>query len=288
MSDFLDHLIDRHSDAMPRIGPRLPSLFESEIDGGGLSAAVFDSDIHEMEEPAAPRPPEVVRPTVADAATDPVGYKAEAAPLVPVNLERPSAKAILNEPVLSVSLSEPSDVSPHPGRDQDGVRATRSADEPRLLPLPTATPVSSSVGSVHRTNRHTRLERQPPASEATTQERTSVAQPINRSMRVLSHRESSETSPASTTESVAVPERDERPTQRLLTPSIVPIAPIIPSLAGPERPVSQPEPVINVTIGRIEVRAVPASAQPAHKPRSMPPMMMLDEYLRKRAEGERR
>lgn len=288
MSDFLDNLLDRHSEAMPQIVPRLPSLFEPEIDGGGLSPAVFDSRIHEMEEPAAPHPLEVVRPTVADAATDPVGYKVETAPLVPVNLERPAAKAMLSEPDLSVSPPDSSDVSPHQDRDQDGVRVARSADEPRSLPLSTATPVSLSVGSVHRTYRHTRLERQPPASEATTQERTSVAQPMNRLIRVLSHRESSETSPASTTESVAVPERDERPTQRLLTPSLVPIAPIIPSVAGPERPLSQPAPVISVTIGRIEVRATPTSVQPAHKPRSMPPVMTLDEYLRKRAEGERR
>lgn len=287
MSDFLDNLLDRHSDAMPQIVPRLPSLFEPEIDGGGLSAAVCDSHVHEMEEPAAPRPPEVVGPTVADAVTDPVGYEAEAALLVPVNLERPSAKAMLNEPDLSVSLPEFSDVSLHPDRDQDRVRVPRSADEPLSLPLST-TPVSFSVGSAHRTYRHTRLERQPPASAATTEKRTSAAKRMNNTISVLAHRESLEINPALTSESVVVPERDERPTRRLLTPSLIPIVPIIPSLAGPERPTSQPEPVINVTIGRIEVRAIPASAQPAQKPRSMPPVMTLDEYLRKRAEGERR
>jgi hypothetical protein len=46
----------------------------------------------------------------------------------------------------------------------------------------------------------------------------------------------------------------------------------------------QPEPVIHVSIGRIEVRAI-AENQNARKPREAPPVMGLDEYLRQRARG---
>jgi hypothetical protein len=47
---------------------------------------------------------------------------------------------------------------------------------------------------------------------------------------------------------------------------------------------SVPEPVIQVTIGRIEVRAT-SQAQPAQKARSAPPMLSLDEYLRQKRKG---
>lgn len=43
-------------------------------------------------------------------------------------------------------------------------------------------------------------------------------------------------------------------------------------------------PTIQVTIGRIEVRATPA-ALPARKERSAPQVMSLDDYLRQRSQG---
>jgi hypothetical protein len=54
------------------------------------------------------------------------------------------------------------------------------------------------------------------------------------------------------------------------------------------QPPSAPEaPVINVTIGRVEVRANVRSA-PSPKPRPTPKTMSLDEYLRQRANGGNR
>ncbi|MGI8554205.1 MAG: hypothetical protein ACR2PL_25970 [Dehalococcoidia bacterium] len=61
----------------------------------------------------------------------------------------------------------------------------------------------------------------------------------------------------------------------------------------PSAPAAQVEsaqesaPSIQVTIGRIEVRAAPAAAAPAAR-RTTPPVMGLDEYLRRRERGERR
>lgn len=50
---------------------------------------------------------------------------------------------------------------------------------------------------------------------------------------------------------------------------------------------TQPEPTINITIGRVEVRAT--LPQPvARRQASAPPLMGLDEYLRKRAKGDDR
>jgi hypothetical protein len=47
------------------------------------------------------------------------------------------------------------------------------------------------------------------------------------------------------------------------------------------------EQVINVTIGRIEVRATAAPSPPARATNQKPPVMSLDEYLRRRASGGR-
>ena len=57
-------------------------------------------------------------------------------------------------------------------------------------------------------------------------------------------------------------------------------SPIIPAV----EPVSEPTPTIQVTIGRIEVRAAVA-ASPSPKPRSAPTVMGLDDYLHQRAKG---
>ena len=56
--------------------------------------------------------------------------------------------------------------------------------------------------------------------------------------------------------------------------------------ARPEPPASQP--VINVTIGRIEVRATPAPRAPARERQAARPAVDLEEYLRQRSRGEGR
>jgi hypothetical protein len=54
-----------------------------------------------------------------------------------------------------------------------------------------------------------------------------------------------------------------------------------------EQPSSPPTPTINVTIGRIEVRATPPVAPPT-KQRPKPTVMGLEEYLHQRAKGDHR
>ena len=51
--------------------------------------------------------------------------------------------------------------------------------------------------------------------------------------------------------------------------------------------VTEPQPVINVTIGRVEVRATTSQPRVRQSGRAQSPVMSLDEYLRQRKEGER-
>jgi hypothetical protein len=54
------------------------------------------------------------------------------------------------------------------------------------------------------------------------------------------------------------------------------------------RPAIQPEPTIQVTIGRVEVRATQSAAPARPRERHTPSAMSLEEYLRRRAEGNAR
>ncbi len=51
---------------------------------------------------------------------------------------------------------------------------------------------------------------------------------------------------------------------------------------------SRPESVINVTIGRIEVRATVSQQKQTPKPESRTAVMGLEEYLRRRSGGQDR
>lgn len=59
------------------------------------------------------------------------------------------------------------------------------------------------------------------------------------------------------------------------------------SVPAEKREVS-PAPSINVTIGRVEVRATLSQEKALQKPRTSPPIMSLEKYLRERAGGNRK
>lgn len=68
-------------------------------------------------------------------------------------------------------------------------------------------------------------------------------------------------------------------------PAAMSVQPRLPTHGEPAEPASAepPTPIIQVTIGRIDVRATPAPAAPAQRQRATPPVMGLDDYLRQRA-----
>jgi hypothetical protein len=77
-----------------------------------------------------------------------------------------------------------------------------------------------------------------------------------------------------------------RPKPKTAEAVLQPHVKAMPELAFPwvkqTRPAEDREPTIQVTIGRIEVRATPAPAQASGRERSQPRVMSLDEYLRRR------
>jgi hypothetical protein len=82
------------------------------------------------------------------------------------------------------------------------------------------------------------------------------------------------------------PQRDTKPPPVVVQTLIAPLAEKGLDLSL-SRPSPQPQPTVRVTIGRIEVRAV-VSSQSQAKPRATPPVMNLDDYLRRRNQGSSR
>jgi hypothetical protein len=87
----------------------------------------------------------------------------------------------------------------------------------------------------------------------------------------------------------SIPDRPHAPARAVVSPSIAPrLAPAAPSRrtalaegTGPA-PSAAVEPVVHVTIGRVEVRAVQASAAKPATTRPREPRMGLDDYLARR------
>ena len=75
------------------------------------------------------------------------------------------------------------------------------------------------------------------------------------------------------------PINNESVIKPIIAPSIVMLA------ANQAKAAARVETVINVTIGRVEVRATPTPATPVRKQPSVATTMSLDDYLRKRNGG---
>lgn len=81
-------------------------------------------------------------------------------------------------------------------------------------------------------------------------------------------------------------ERTTRPVERSTqpAPAIIPARQTAPPASHTLSEPAATAPTINVTIGRIEVRATQGRA-PAQAQRSAPEVMSLEEYLRRRSRG---
>ena len=94
------------------------------------------------------------------------------------------------------------------------------------------------------------------------------------------------TRPARASSAPAVPAASQAPSAEPVTRFLQPVVPPLPDLAA-RNPPPQPAPTVNVTIGRIEVRATPPVAS-QRRPAPRPQIMSLDEYLQSRTNGGRR
>ncbi|MGN6706159.1 MAG: hypothetical protein ACTHJO_08875 [Rhodanobacter sp.] len=249
MSDFLDRLAARAIGSDATLAPRLPSLFEP------LPRAPIMPSLDEREAPARPRDASPARPVAPNAAPPP-----RALAPVPESIAPRTAR---NTPAEHAPLPMPERVA---------------ADAPRApMPPPPRAAVPVRAMSAE------------PARAASAPERAAASSPSvsPRQSRVAPARQEAVRTPA--------------PGGALL-PAPVPVFATTGGTPAPVRPGhaaamhstrnaqadhgnrAGSEPVVHVSIGRLEVRAAPAAAAPPRRREEAQPSS-LDDYLRQRGKA---
>jgi hypothetical protein len=290
MRDFLDSLIDRHFDAAPQIRPRLPSLFEPEIPQSSTNFGVSGESGIAVQpeeffvEPSA-RPKEIAATTAqsmkphSTRLTRPFGL-----PETEVSSQSTFVREINPGPQQSMpkmTVNEWVNPAHGPGGDRER-KMSGDHQEPlrkkegMAIPLPNKSHPSVEQDTMQ--HRLTALLKWPAE-----QEKKNLAPATQRSleqtpaMRSAHHVEKADHRPSSVEGSSEI--------SPFIQPPATLIAPVIPPAVRPEKAISQPMPVINVTIGRIEVRATMSPQKQMPKPVNRPSVMGLEEYLRRRSGG---
>jgi hypothetical protein len=304
MTDYLDRIVARGLDGAVAVRPRPRPLFEDGSRDGPSPSEVAEEPafvrspvpLSGARRPPAERPPvpAAARPVqLAAPTTWPEGTAPRTPPPIPpsgaertrpasVRAARPVAVTPSHQ-LVAGALPEPRQAAPHTGPRR--ARATpspgpvaaekedgrRPAPEPQERPAPPPTqrprvrPRSSEVTSPPSPQPEpARVESTPAGPSATDAPRESVSlrPPDAPSPRPpLGAR----TIEPSSLHRPAPPDRSPR------------------DAGAPER--AAPAPTVHVTIGRVEVRATHAPAASARPRSAPPPVMSLDEYLKRRAEG---
>ncbi len=248
-NDFLARLAARAVGDEPVVRPRLPGRFEQPTDAADEEAPVLAGPIG----PIAAPPPRDVPP----GATTPVDARPETAP------ERPPAREAPNEPA------------------EYPLQPARLA-EPSQIPRPTAFAAPEPILNVAA--RHAMVPAaatvvpQPPLRRPPVAPAPRIVEPPARFVeRITVHQGAA--APAIRSATHRPISGDVRPPQAVLTPAPA-RAEVLPPPAQPP----PPETIVNIAIGRIEIRAPSQTAAPAPaRVRSGQPAQSLDDYLRTRA-----
>jgi hypothetical protein len=285
MSNYINNLIARNQPAAEVVRPRLPSIFEPPVPArtafNALNLAGPLASQQAANEEINPRAPQAGQASpeaqITNAASPEIQMPAwRGIQQLPAGYERNDAGVVSPQSSTS-SIARHSKINEPPGEtSQPGLEASR---EMQWSPRP-VWPQENETGIAER--------RGQPGLQADSQ----LPPQTNRSSRRLAHEriaqqvvEESKNAASSVESSVnrivvqpRAARRDENYTRRDAY------------RAGQERPGSQspeppPMPTINVTIGRIEVKALPPAAAPPRPQKTAAPLMSLDEYMRRRNGG---
>jgi hypothetical protein len=277
-TDFLSRIAAKAVGAAPLVEPRLPSRFETRPEGPAETGPAWQEPLEtEVEISAAPAVPARRRPAVELAATGPGPTEAEAAD--PVDEARPRspreagraerAAAAAQPPPLPtprlVAVTEPAPAS----RRTEEAHAMADVPRPLLVPPPQAEPRKPPLSATPPPDpepfpppARERGRPSPPAPEAAESDR-----PVPN--RLEEPARSSRPQAVAPDLAIRMPEVRPRPTRGEIRAA---------EPAPPPRP-----PVVNITIGRVEVRAPAAAAPPPRPARpSRPEPQSLADYLKQR------
>jgi hypothetical protein len=283
MNDLFASLVDRTLGRAPVLERRQPTLFEPAIDVAFSEPALQETENFVESEPPPREPKQVLKNT---------------SPQPLLALEEPEASALETRPVRRPRVRDvpaPEEnvetrLAPAPVKE-----ATASSHEehthdvkPPVVAAPTMTPERTIETIVEKTIEREVIKEQTPEEPAIREIQT-FTQPTPEP----------QPPPRDDTASTAQPSKVEvrhLPAPKQATP-IKPLAPKNPARypttalktraaarAEAKRRPEPPAPIINVTIGRVEVRATTPTTSKAQAARPAGPKLSLDDYLRSRAE----
>jgi hypothetical protein len=297
MSDYLTSLAARATGAAAAIRPRLASLYEPAPVEYGSAPAVLESGSRaaarepDLHQPAAAPPP---RPhtTIIERHTESHTIETGAAP-PPRTVERP---IVIPQTIVQLQQQQPQQTTTH---EQQIIREQHTTSErQQVIHDHSTTHEKQQLLREHHTTHETRrltrelLPGPPPAVIPSSP--VTIAAPIAPEPRTPSAVAPIAPAPQQVTiapqvireprpaEPVPAPPSPPAPARIAIVPHTIPAPKAVERIVR-EEPEAPEGPVINVTIGRIEVRAVPADP-PARKSAALAERMSLDDYLRRRAE----
>ena len=295
MSDFLNNVIAKNLNFAPVIQPRLPSLFEPPRAAGkwfaGYAAGSDELETAPLRTEHAADFPE---PAIT-AASPGIASRRPAAQLLPMaqdefpplpdtmkitmipEMRQPPGQLLqLSRPILSPPVGTGLETSPIRNVLDSASMLTPPQPFSNLQPTVSESHPITGVAPMVRANEAPWVP--PRRDENGTRLRNATEQP----------RQHAPESPV--VERIVAPGEPQPLAVASKAPSVI-VQPQIkryvkPILPTPAKSVEKPEPAptIQVTIGRIEVRATPPSP-PSRKQTSVPSIMSLEEYLRRRQGG---
>lgn len=283
MTDLLAQLLARHHGIPGAVAPRVPSLYEPP----SLAAA---------DEPFTPRAPAATSPALTpdvDASFD--APRSTVLSAAPAPSSTPAAAPTRPAPAPATHRSAPAplavDRAPASTPMPDGATAKERAAPPAAAATASVR-ASRTPEEAMRTERVPSPVRAPPTvrptrasssvpvqASATTPAPTAPSPPVVSALQPLATRPARPEPPSMVVRPAAALRSDTRepaapqPVPRDTTPRDTP--------PGPERP---PPPVIEVTIGRIEIRARAPERAPQPAPAAL---TSLDQYMRQHADRRR-
>lgn len=295
MSDFLGHLIGRELGAETGLRPRQPSLFEREAPAADAtdSSDTIESPANDHSAPTPPLPWRRLRTDPPPMAAENVSLRAQAQPLDPVPIRTRTGPA--KTPAADEPPSAPMPGREHrneaqrrtaaPAQDETAVAAPHRAEaipaialqtkpSPRITAAPRAEAAPQPEPAV--------LALLTPLAPVSAQRTRIAGAEADESVPVNSSRATNEARP-DTTPTLKPQPAQARPSIPATMPATMPLRPL-PAAQTPA-PSTPVETVIQVSIGRIEVRAAPqtrADAVAKGAKREAPRPTALEDYLRER------
>ena len=285
MNDLFASLVDRSLARMPVLERRQPTLFEPALDAAVSAELQEKENFVESEPPARP-----LKQSAKNPAPQPSSKPDE--PDAPALETRPARRPRGREtpaPEQDVVTTQLASVSAEPVKEPKPSRPEEPV-KPSVIAAPkplTLTPERTIETIVEKTIEREVIKEQATEDPAIKEIQTSVQQILQPQP---SHR--NEGKPAQQPPKVEVRHlpapKEATPIKPLVPKNPIRSQPTLPKMravsrADSKRPAAPLAPVINVTIGRVEVRATAPTTSKAQTARPAGPKLSLDDYLRSRA-----